>query len=339
MKNIFELSKERVIITAEIGINHNGDLNTIFKLIDKAKESGVDAVKFQAYKTEHMYSKYTPGFSHTENNIFEQLKNYEIKDEWWKEIKNYVKDKGLIFSASIFDRYSLEIIKGIGIDFVKVASSEINNLPFLKEQIFLSDVFVISTGMAYLDEITSTVKFLRENKIEKIFVLECTSIYPAPYDAVYLKNIEFFKNIFSLPSGFSDHTQGIAHSIAAVAMGARFIEKHFTLNKEMKGPDHKLSSDPEEMKLLLNSIRDVEKSLKANNKLSISQEENESRKIARKSLIALKDLKKGEVINENNTVFKRPGFGIKINEFSLVKGKRLKNDVLKDKWITWDDIE
>lgn len=339
MNDIFELSKNKVIITAEIGINHNGDLDLIFKMIDKAKESGVDAVKFQAYKTEHMYSRYTPGFSHTESNIFEQLKNYEIKDEWWKEIKDYVKSKELFFSTSIFDKYSLEIIKNIGVDFVKVASSEINNLPFIKEQIPLSDIFVISTGMSYLDEITDIIEFLRKNKIEKIFVLECTSIYPAPYESVFLKNIEFFKNIFSLPSGFSDHTRGIAHSIAAVGMGARFIEKHFTLDKIMKGPDHKLSSDPEEMKLLVKSIRDVEKSLKNNNKLSITNQENESRKIARKSMIAIKDLKKGDIISEENTVFKRPGLGIQIKEFKLVKGKKLKRDIKQDMWIKWEDIE
>jgi sialic acid synthase SpsE len=162
MKSIFDLSKEKIIITAEIGINHNGDLELAQEMIDAAAQCGVDAVKFQAFKTEFFYSRLTPGFSHTEKDVFAQIKSLEVKDEWWPGLKEKVKKHQLLFASSVFDQPSLEILKKTSLDFVKVASGEINNLEFLEEQKVLSDTFVVSTGMAYLEEITAAVRFLRE---------------------------------------------------------------------------------------------------------------------------------------------------------------------------------
>lgn len=339
MKDIFELSKERIIITAEIGINHNGDLKLAEEMIDAAAECGVDAVKFQAFKTEFMYSRLTPGFSHTESDVFSQIKTLELKKEWWPGLKEKVESHGLYFSASVFDKPSLETLKKTGLDFVKVASSEINNLEFLGEQNVLSDIFVVSTGMAYLEEIAAAVRFLREKGIKKLILLECTSSYPAPPESIHLLNIDFLANTFQLPVGFSDHTVGSHHAAAAAARGARFIEKHFTLDKHMKGPDHKISSDIKEMTELVHAVRELEVSLKANGKTDISSFEKGSREIGRKSVIAFKKIKKGETISRDNTIIKRPAKGIAPEEARFLYGKSAKTDIDADQWITWDMVE
>ncbi len=339
MKNIFELSKERIIVTAEIGINHNGDLKLAEEMIDAAAGCGVDAVKFQAFNTDFMYSRLTPGFSHTESDIFSQMKALEIKEEWWPGLRERAVKHGLFFSASVFDRPSLEVLKKTSLDFVKVASSEINNLEFLGEQKVLSDIFVVSTGMAYLEEVAAVVRFLREKGITRVILLECTSSYPAPPESIHLLNIDFLSEVFRLPVGFSDHTVGFHHAAAAVARGARFIEKHFTLDKNMAGPDHKISSDIEEMKALVHAVRELEISLKSNGKAGFSSYEKGSREIGRKSVIAFKAIKKGEAISRENTIMKRPGKGIVPEEARFLYGKSAKADIGVDQWITWDMVE
>lgn len=338
MKSIFDLSKEKIIITAEIGINHNGDLELAQEMIDAAAQCGVDAVKFQAFKTEFFYSRLTPGFSHTEKDVFAQIKSLEVKDEWWPGLKEKVKKHQLLFASSVFDRPSLEILKKTSLDFVKVASGEINNLEFLEEQKVLSDTFVVSTGMAYLEEIVAAVRFLREKGIDKIILLECTSSYPAPPESIHLLNIDFLRETFQLPVGFSDHTIGYHHAVAAAARGARFIEKHFTLDKNMPGPDHKISSDVKEMKELVQAVREIEISLKANQKRDISPHEKGPRELGRKSVIALKDIKKGEIISKDNTIIKRPGKGIKPEEARFLFGRPAKTGIPQDQWITWDMV-
>lgn len=339
MKNIFELSRERVIITAEIGINHNGDLKLAEEMIDAAAGCGVDAVKFQAFNTEFMYSRLTPGFSHTESDVFSQIKALELKEEWWPGLKERAGKHGLFFSASVFDRPSLETLKKTGMDFVKVASSEINNLEFLGEQTVLSDIFIVSTGMAYLEEIAAAVRFLREKGISRILLLECTSSYPAPPESIHLLNIDFLAKTFQLPVGFSDHTVGFHHAAAAAARGARFIEKHFTLDRNMAGPDQKISSDVREMKDLVHAVREIEISLKSNGKTGFSSYEKDSREIGRKSVIAFKKIKKGEILSRDNTIIKRPGKGIAPEEARFLYGRRVKTDIEEDQWITWDMVE
>ncbi len=335
---MFDLSEEKVIITAEIGINHNGDLELAHEMIDAAAQCGVDAVKFQAFKTEFLYSRLTPGFSHTEKDVFAQMKSLEIKDEWWQGLKEKVKKHQLFFASSVFDRPSLEILKKTGLDFVKVASGEINNLEFLEEQTVLGDIFVVSTGMAYLQEINAALRSLREKGIKKIILLECTSSYPAPPESVHLLNIDFLRDTYPFPVGFSDHTVGYHHAAAAAARGARFIEKHFTMDKNMPGPDHKISSDVKEMKDLVQAVREIEISLKANKKKVISPHEKDSRVLGRKSVIALKDIKKGEIISKDNTVIKRPGKGIKPRHARFLYGRPAKTDITRDQWITWEMV-
>jgi len=338
MKDVFELSKNRIIITAEIGINHNGDLKLAREMIDAAARCGVDAVKFQAFKTEWMYSRFTPGFNHTDSDVFAQMKALEIKDSWWPLLKEQARNRQLLFSASIFDTPSLKILKNTGVDFIKIASSELNNHHFLEAQKTLSDKFVVSTGMSLLGEVSETLRFLEEVGIHKIILLECTSSYPAPPESISLLNIDYLRETFSYPVGFSDHTLGIHYAIASAARGARFIEKHFTLDKNLKGPDQKISADPEEMKKLVDAVREIEQSLKTNKKLKISSHEINSRDLGRKSVIALKQIKKGEIITRENTALKRPGKGIPPQQAPFLYGRTAKQDIDSDQWITWDMV-
>ncbi|MCX6579452.1 MAG: N-acetylneuraminate synthase family protein [Candidatus Aminicenantes bacterium] len=339
MKDIFELAKEKIVITAEIGINHNGDLKLAEEMIDAAAQCGVDAVKFQAFNTEFMYSRLTPGFSHTDKDVFAQMKALEINESWWQGLRERAKKRGLYFSSSIFDRPSLDILKKPGLDFVKIASAEIDNLEFLAEQIALGDIFVISTGMAYLEEIAAAVRCLREKGITKIILLECTSSYPAPPEAIHLLNIDFLRETFPLPVGFSDHTMGYHHAVAAAARGARFIEKHFTLDKNMPGPDHKISADAAEMKQLVHAVREIEISLKTNGKFVISPQEKDSRELGRKSVVALRKIAAGETISRENTIIKRPAKGIKPSEARHLYGRVAGVDIEKDQWITWNMVK
>jgi len=337
--DLYEIIKKRVVITAEIGINHNGDLTLAEKMIDAAAQCGVDAVKFQAFKTPYMYSRLTPGFSHTDSDVFSQIQGYEIQDNWWSQLKDRAHAQGLLFSASVFDTPSLTLLEQVGVDFVKVASAEIDNLEFLKQQKILSDTFVISTGTALLEEIAATVKSLKQDGIEKIILLECTSSYPAPPESIHLLNIDYLKDVFQLPVGFSDHTLGSHHAIAAVARGARFIEKHFTLDQNMPGPDQKISSHPEEMKQLVEAVREIETSLKTNHKMTSLSQEKGSREIGRKSVVATTQIKKGDSITPQNTIIKRPGLGIPPSEAHFLYGQKAAKDIEADQWITWEMVK
>lgn len=339
MTDIFALAKEKIIITAEMGINHNGDLKLAEEMIDAAAQCGVDAVKFQAFSTEFMYSRLAPIFSHADNDVFTQVKSLEIDPSWWPRLRERAKKYGLFFSSSAFDLPSLETLKKTGLDFIKIASAEIDNLEFVAKHTVLGDIFIISTGMAYLEEIAAIVRFLREKGISKIFLLECTSSYPAPPESIQLLNIDFLKDAFHLPVGFSDHTLGSHHAVAAAARGARLIEKHFTLDKNMPGPDHKISADIMEMKELVRSVREIEISLKSNGKLTVSPHEKVSRELGRKSVIALKKIPKGEIITMNNTIIKRPANGIKPSEARFLYGKIAVVDIEKDQWITWNMVK
>jgi sialic acid synthase SpsE len=328
----------QVVVTAEIGINHNGDKKLAEDMIDAAAECGVDAVKFQAFKTPWMYSKLTPGLAHTESDVFAQMQRLEVKDDWWDSLKERSHKKGLLFSASVFDMPSLEIIEKTGIDFIKIASSELNNHAFLAEHKRLGDTFVVSTGMAVLEEVSTTVRFLESIGINKMILLECTSSYPAPPESVRLLNIDFLAETFDKPAGFSDHTLGIHYPIAAAARGARFIEKHFTLDKNMDGPDQKISADPGEMKQLVEAVRQIGVSLNTNRKSAYSPHEQSSRDIGRKSVIALKKIKKGEVISLENTVIKRPAKGVSPDNACFLYGRTAKQDIEPDQWITWEMV-
>lgn len=339
MKNIYQLCQQKVVIAAEIGINHNGDIGLAEEMIAAAAECGADAVKFQGFHTHLMYSTLTPGFKHTGADIFALMKSLELKDEWWPRLRTLAKEKNLYFSASVFDPASLQALARTGVDFVKIASAEINNIEFMIQQKTLGNVFVVSTGMALLEEIALAVRRLKEEGVNDIILLECTSSYPAPPESIHLLNIDFLRETFRLPSGFSDHTSGSHHAVAAAARGARFIEKHFTLDKNMPGPDQKISSDPAEMKQLVQTVREVELALKGNSKLSYSPHEQNSRDIGRKSLIAIQEIPAGAAVTPENTIIKRPAKGVPPNEAPFLYGRTAKKTIAAEQWITWDMVQ
>lgn len=339
MKDIYELSSEKAVLCAEIGINHNGDLDTARTLIAAAAASGFDAVKFQAFQARSMYSRYHPGFAHTKVDVIGQMERLEVKPSWWPLLRNEARNQGLSFGASVFSEEARLDLLDFGLDFVKVASAELNNVHFVQSQQQLSDVFVISTGMAYLAEIAALVESLRRSGTKKIILLECTTAYPTPPGDIRLRNISYLHRTFKLPTGFSDHSRGTHMLLAAAALGARFLEKHFTLDREQAGPDHSLSADPEEMKRAIAAIREIEQALRQEGKESLSLTEEEERLNGRKSVHASRDIVTGEVFTPDNTLLKRPGTGIPPFELPLLLGRRAKNSIPADTCLNWSQVE
>ncbi len=328
------------MIIAEIGINHGGSLSDALKMIEEAGNCGAKAVKFQGFKANEMYVANAPGFSHTSKDIVNELRKYEIKDDWWPLLKKKADENNLLFGISIFDDYSLNIIKEhkIKLDFVKIASGEVTNLPFIKKQISLSSKFIVSTGMANLKEIEELVNMLKNENIQDITLLECTSVYPAQSKNIYLLNIDFLKKHFNLPVGFSDHSKGYIQAIAAIARGAMVIEKHFCL-EHSKGPDIPLSALPKDLKIIAQAAEEIKHSLKSNEKEFIQEAEKEGRLLGRKSWVSKKDIKKGEVLNETNTTFKRPGTGISPLKAEKKFGVKAVINIKKDTIINEDMIK
>ncbi len=339
MPDLYSLLQERVIVCAEIGINHNGDLEQAKRLVAAAAECGADAVKFQAFRAEHLLSRRHPGFAHTDADVFAQLRALSTGDGWWAELRAEAERNRLLFSASVFDEESLRALTSAGIDFVKVASSEINHFQLLEKVLALSDVVVVSTGMALLQEIAACVRFLEGRGLSKIVLLECTTSYPAPPESIHLLNIDFLRDTFGLPVGFSDHAVGTWHALAAVARGARFIEKHFTLDCRQPGPDHALSADVTALRDLVTGIRQVERSLRGNRKRVVSGAEEQERRMGRRSVVACRDIAGGEMITRENTALKRPGLGVAPDEAHRLYGRRARAAIESEQWITWEMVE
>lgn len=339
MKDIYELSSEKVVLCAEIGINHNGDLDTARALIAAAAASGFDAVKFQAFRARSMYSRFHPGFAHTAVDVIGQMEQLEIKPSWWPLLRSEARNHGLSFGASVFTEEARLDLLDFGLDFVKVASAELNCIHFVQSQRQLSDVFVISTGMAYLAEIAALVDNLRRNGTKKIILLECTTAYPAPAADIRLRNIAYLQRTFNLPAGFSDHSQGTHMLLAAAALGARFLEKHFTLDRDQAGPDHSLSANPEEMTQVIAAIREIEAALQQEGKDSLSLIEEEERLSGRKSVHVTRDIAAGENFTQENTLLKRPGTGIPPLELPLLLGRRAKTAIPADTCLSWSLVK
>jgi len=339
MQNPFERAKERIVIAAEIGINHDGDLGRALELIDAAADSGADAVKFQAFHADRLFSRRAPGFAHTEQDVFAQLQALEVKSAWWHALRERATQRGVYFSASVFDDRAMRELVEVGVDFVKVASSEIVDPQSVLRLKSLSDTFVVATGMAFLDEVALLVRTLREGGVEKLVLLECTTRYPAPPETVRLGDIPFLASTFGVPAGFSDHTEGIYHSVAAAALGARWIEKHFTLDKSLPGPDHRLSATPAELRTLVDAVRAIEPSLQTRRKAWLAPGEDRERELGRRSLCAIRDIAVGEPLSIENTAIKRPAFGIPPLLTPHAMGRRAKVPIAAEQWITWEMVE
>lgn len=333
------LDKNHVFVIAEAGVNHNGNINIAKKLVDAAALSGADAIKFQTFKAESLVTKDAPKAKYQKSNTgdgnqYDMLKKLELSMEEHIILKDYCEKRGIMFISTPFDFESVDLLEKIDIPLYKVSSGDLTNIPLLKYIAKLNKPMIISTGMANLGEVEEAVKEVGNSEMT---LLHCTSNYPTDYEDVNLNAMITLKNAFKLPVGYSDHTIGIEVPIAAVAMGAKVIEKHFTLDKNMEGPDHKASLNPEEFKQMVNSIRNIEKSL-GNGIKRCNKSEEDTRRVARKSIIASKKIKFGETISYENIVFKRPGNGISPLFANIVIGKKAIRDIEIDELITFNNI-
>ena len=338
--------KSRVIIIAEAGINHNGSLILAYKLIDAAKESGADAVKFQSFKTDSLVSKsaakaeYQTRTTDSDETQYDMIKKLELPPRDHQSLISYCRKKEIQFLSSPFDLESIDMLVELGLDTFKIPSGEITNLPYLRKIGYLKKNVILSTGMADLNEVSDALNVLTDNgtEKEKITVLHCNTEYPTPFEDVNLNAMLTIKTEFNVKVGYSDHTTGIEIPIAAVALGAEIIEKHFTLDKTMEGPDHKASLEPDELKQMVDAIRNIEKAMGDGIKKP-SPSEMKNKSIARKSIHTKVYIKKNDSILENNLIMKRPGDGISPMRLEEVIGKRAKTNMPLDHKINFREIE
>ena len=333
---------KRVIIIAEAGVNHNGDINKAKQLIDKAVEASVDYIKFQTFKTELCISKNAVKadyqIENTQNSSESQLemvKKLELSFDQFIELEKYCNQKNIKFLSTGFDSESLTFLAQLGVTIAKIPSGEITNLPYLRQVASLFPEVILSTGMATIDEIKDAVKVLTDNGIskDKITILHCNTEYPTPMEDVNLKAMLHIERELGIPVGYSDHTLGIEVPIAAVALGATVIEKHFTLDKTLPGPDHKASLEPNELKAMVSAIRNIEKAIGGSGLKEVSKSEEKNKPIARKSIVASTDIKKGDIFTPENLTVKRPGTGISPMQWDEVIGKEAKRDFQEDELI------
>ena len=316
-----------VFIIAEAGVNHNGSIKLAYKLIDVASASGVNAVKFQTFKAENLVSKnaqkaeYQKQTTNPSESQFNMLKKLELDANAHRRLIDYCDKKDIIFLSTPFDYESIELLNKLKLQIFKIPSGEITNLTYLRHIGSLNKKVILSTGMSNLKEIGDAIKILINAGTlkENITVLHANTMYPTPMEDVNLRAMQTIQNKFDVAVGYSDHTLGIEVDIAAVAMGATIIEKHFTIDKTMDGPDHKSSINPEELKAMVSSIRNIEKALGSSIKKA-SKSEKPNIIMARKSIVARKSIKKGELFTEKNITIKRPGIGTSPMEWDTILG-------------------
>lgn len=314
-----------VLIIAEAGVNHNGSLSLAKNLADKAKEAGADYVKYQTFNPSNMVSKYAAKAEYqkqttdSKQSQLDMLEELMLSYDEFVELKEYCGQIGIGFLSTSFDLDSTEFLTRLGCEIWKIPSGEVTNYPYLVDIARKHQPIILSTGMCDEEDIAAAIEVLKSNGAGKISLLHCTTEYPTPFEDVNLKAMCTMRDIFGLEVGYSDHTRGIEVPIAAVAMGAKIIEKHFTLDKNMKGPDHKASLEPDELKQMVDSIRNIEKALGSGNKRP-AESEKKNIAIARKSIVAKTQIKKGELLTTENITTKRPGDGISPMRWNEVIG-------------------
>ena len=329
------MSKNKTFIIAEAGVNHNGSFELAKQLVDKAVWAGVDCIKFQTFNSKNLVSKnaqkaeYQKKTTDTSESQFDMLKKLELSKEEFIELRDYCNQKGIMFLSTPFDLESIDFLASIGVKTWKIPSGEITNYPFLRAIGKRKESVIMSTGMCTLDEVRDALEVLKMFGTNDITLLHCTTEYPAPYDSVNLKAMQTLQKEFGYRVGYSDHTNGIEIPVAAVAMGATIIEKHFTLDKNMEGPDHKASLEPEELRQMVLSIRNVESAIGDGIKQP-SEAEKKNIAIARKSIVAACAIKKGEIFTEKNLTTKRPGKGVSPMKWNDVLGKYAVHDFAED---------
>jgi len=330
----------KTIIIAEAGVNHNGSLALAKKLVDVAAGAGVDYVKFQTFRAEKLASKlaakadYQKKTTGTEQTQLDMLKQLELSEADHIELVEYCRERNTRFLSTAFDLDSIDLLKRLGIRLGKIPSGEITNLPYLRKMARSFDDLILSTGMTDMNELEQSVNALIKAGCskERLTVLHCTTEYPAPFEDVNLQAMLTIGSRLGVKTGYSDHTPGIEVPVAAVALGATIIEKHFTLDKNMEGPDHKASLEPGELVQMVKSIRHIEQALGSAEKTP-SPSEIKNKVIARKSIVAAADIAAGDVFTENNLTVKRPGSGISPMQWDEVMGKKAKRDFAADELI------
>lgn len=333
---------EQCFIIAEAGVNHNGEIKLAKKLIEVAKNAGADAIKFQTFKAENLVIKKAEKAEYQkdtteEGTQYEMIKSLELSEKEFRELANYAEKRDIMFLSSPFDKESVDLLDRLDVPAFKIGSGEITNFPLLKYIAKRRKPIILSTGMATLGEVEEALNIIRSEGVDDVILLHCVSNYPAKIEDVNLRAMETLKQAFKLPIGFSDHTLGITAPIAAVALGACVIEKHFTLDRNLPGPDHKASLEPDELKEMVKAIRDTEKALGDGIKKP-TKEEEEIKKIARKSIIAKVEIPKGTIITEEMLDVKRPGTGIKPKYMGIVIGSRAKTEIRPNEQITFEKL-
>jgi N-acetylneuraminate synthase/N,N'-diacetyllegionaminate synthase len=338
---------KKVIIIAEAGVNHNGDFELAKILILEAANAGADYVKFQTFKADKLVSKDAQKAEYQKTNLkeggdtqYEMLKKLEMSEEWHYKLIKYAKECGIKFLSTGFDEDSIDFLDSLKIDLFKIPSGEITNKPYLEHIAKKGKPVVISTGMSNLQEIKDAIDVFQKYQISKndITILHCNTEYPTPMQDVNLLAMNTIQKVLEINVGYSDHTLGIEVPIAAVALGAVIIEKHFTLDRNMVGPDHLASLVPEELKQMISSIRNIEKAISGSGVKQPSDSEKKNLSVVRKSLHYKDDLIKGSIIKKQNLITLRPGNGISPMNYEEIIGKTLSRNVLKNELIKTTDF-
>ncbi|OCL27612.1 N-acetylneuraminate synthase [Orenia metallireducens] len=330
-------------IIAEAGSNHDQDLNQAKKLIDVAAEAGVDAVKFQTFtadkiaaKTEDDIMKLGDEYD-TADHLYELYAKLELPRQWQEDLRNYAEEKGLIFLSTPFDYDAVEELDKLNMPAFKIASYECIDLPFLRYIAKKDKPIILSTGMANLGEIEESLEAIYNEGNNQVVLLHCGINYPMPIEDVNLAAMDTMKQAFQVPIGYSDHTLGITVPISAVARGAKVIEKHYTLSRDLPGPDHKFALEPDELKAMVKGIREAEAAIGSPIKKHVPSEEIHYHR-GRRSIFAIKDITKGTKITEDMIRILRPGIGLKPKYYDLVIGREARKDIKANEPITWDNI-
>lgn len=346
-KEFFFKDKDEPVIIAEAGSNHNGDLEIAKKMVDVAKKAKADIVKFQAFKSDKEISKFAPKARYQKKNTsikegknqLELCRSLELSESDLKDIKDYCDKAKMPFLCTAFESDSLKfLVNTLKVKAIKVASSEITNIPFLQEIGSKKIGVILSTGASTLVEVGTAVEALLQSGCPELVLLHCVSDYPAPDDQLNLRAIRTLKKAFGLPVGFSDHSLGITAPIIAATLGAVAIEKHFTLDKNMVGPDHRASLESNELVVMVSEVKKVHKMLGSPIKKPAPCE-GENLPLIRKSLVASRDLKKGSPIQKKNIAIKRPEGGIKPVDFEKIIGLTINRDIGQDEFIRWKDLQ
>jgi N-acetylneuraminate synthase len=336
-------SNSPCFIIAEAGVNHNGDLALAKQLVLAAKEAGADAVKFQTFQAKHLVTADAPQADYQARNSgknesqFDMLKRLELPLEAFAELSRYCQELGIMFMSTAFDEESADFLAGLGMSIFKIPSGELTNIPLLQHIARFRKPMIVSTGMGTIEEIKEAVEAIQAAGNDDITVLHCVTDYPTPPEQVNLRAMHVIQAALGVPIGYSDHSMGIEASVIAVAAGAKVIEKHFTLDCNLPGPDHKASLEPKDLGEMVKGIRKVEVLL-GSGKKQPNEAELAVAKIVRRSVVAARDLKKGDTITSDMVLLRRPGTGIEPARMGEVIGRTLSRDVKEGVLLSWDDL-